>query len=114
MAEPSLTDIFGNGATQDATTFTILKGDLVAVGLTVSANNKGESILAAILKKASQTLTSDNRDVNIDQSVLVYLSNTPSFTTRTSGNTTATYIRDTITIELDKLYSSTEIDPDDY
>jgi hypothetical protein len=114
MAEPTLTDIFGTGALQDATTLTIQKSALQAVGLTVSANNKAEALLSAILKLAAVTLTSDSRDNNIDQSILVDTGNTPSFTTRTSGTTTNTYIRDTITVELDKLYSSTGIDPDDY
>lgn len=114
MAEITLTQVFGAGAIQDATTLTILKSDLVAVGLTASANNNGESLLTAILKLASTNLTTENRDNNIDQSIVVDTDNTPVFTTRTSGTTTNTYIRDTITVELDKLYGSTGIDPDDY
>lgn len=114
MAEPTLQDVFGAGATQDATTLTIAKADLVAVGLTSGSSISSEKLLAAILKLAAVNLTSTNRDNNIDQSVVVDTDNTPTFTTRTSGTTTSVYIRDTITVELDKLYSSTGIDPDDY
>ncbi|QLE59269.1 hypothetical protein [Nostoc sp. TCL26-01] len=114
MAQPTLTDIFGQGATQNGTTLTILKSDLVDAGLTVNSSNSAESLLVAILKKASASLTSENRDSSIDQSVYVDVENQPSFATRINGNTTARYIRDTITIELDKAYNDTGIDPDDY
>lgn len=110
--EPTLEQVFGAGTTQDATSITILKSNLP--GLTASANNSAESLLTGILKRGSVNLTDTNRDSNIDQSVVIDLSATPSFTTRTSGNTTNTYIRNTITVELDKLYGTTEIDPDDY
>lgn len=112
MSEPSLTDVFGTGATQDATTLTILKASLP--GLTASANNTGEALLTGILKRAAANLSETNRDTNIDQSVAVDLSQTPSFTTRTDGTTTNVYIRNTITVELDKVYGTVEIDPDDY
>ncbi|QLE55660.1 hypothetical protein [Nostoc sp. TCL26-01] len=114
MAEPTLIEVFGTGATQDATTLTIQKSALATVGLTVAATNKPEALLTAIVKLGAVSLTSTNRDSNIDQSITIDADNTPSFTTRINGTTTATYIRDTISIELDKPYSSTGIDPDDY
>lgn len=46
-----LTDLFGSGATQNATSLTIVKNDLI--GLTPSLSNSAESLLAAILVKAS-------------------------------------------------------------
>lgn len=110
--EPTLTQVFGAGATQDATTITITKANLV--GLTASANNTAEALLTGILKTAAVNLTDANRDLNIDQSVVIDLSQTPSFTTRINGNTTETYIRNTISVELDKAYGTVEIDPDDY
>lgn len=112
MAEPTLTDVFGAGATQDATTITIVKADLP--GLTASSSNTAEALLTGILKRAAVNLTDTNRDANIDQSVFVDLTQTPSFTTRINGNTTETYIRNTISVELDKAYGTVEIDPDDY
>jgi hypothetical protein len=112
MAEPTLIQVFGANAVQDATTITITKADLV--GLTPSANNTAEALLTGILKTAAVNLTDANREANIDQSVFVDLSQTPSFTTRVNGNTTETYIRNTISVELDKAYGVNEIDPDDY
>lgn len=112
MAEPTLTDIFGAGATQDATTLTIVKANLP--GLTASANNTGEALLTGILKCAAVNANETNRDSNIDQSVVIDLTQTPSFVTRTNGSTTNTYIRNTITVELDKSYGNVDIDPDDY
>jgi hypothetical protein len=114
MAEPTLQQVFGSGATQDATTLTILKSDLQTVGLTLTVDTAAEKLITAILKLAAMTLTSTNRDSNIDQSVLVDVDNSPAFATRVNGNTNMTYIRSTITVELDKAYSSTGINPDDY
>ncbi|MEJ1932389.1 hypothetical protein WDZ92_19305 [Nostoc sp. NIES-2111] len=110
--EPTLEQVFGAGTTQDATSITIPKSNLP--GLTASSSNSAESLLTGILKRTSVNLTETNRDSNINQSVIVDLSATPSFTTRTNGNTTETYIRNTISVELDKAYGTVEIDPDDY
>ncbi|BAT53774.1 hypothetical protein NOS3756_27370 [Nostoc sp. NIES-3756] len=110
--ELTLEQVFGAGTTQDATSITILKANLP--GLTAAANNTAESILTGILKRGAVNLTETNRESNINQSVVVDMSATPSFTTRTNGNTTETYIRNTISVELDKAYGTVEIDPDDY
>lgn len=61
MAEPTLTDVFGAGATQDATTLTILKSDLAGLGLTAAAGNTAESLLISIVLKAAGLLTEVNR-----------------------------------------------------
>ncbi|MBH8561649.1 hypothetical protein I8748_05555 [Nostoc sp. CENA67] len=112
MAEPTLTDVFGAGATQTATTLTIVKADLP--GLTASANNTAESLLAGIAKKAAVTLTEDNRDNNADQSIAINLEEGLTVTNRTINGVSTRYERRTIAIELDKVYGSTGIDPDDY
>jgi hypothetical protein len=57
MAKPTLTEVFGANATQDATTITISKTDLAEIGLTATANNTAESILAALVLKAGKSLT---------------------------------------------------------
>jgi hypothetical protein len=56
-----LTAFFGPGATQDATTITILKADLVStrtplgfIGLTATANNTSESMVAALILKLNE------------------------------------------------------------
>ena len=43
MAEPTLQQVFGSGATQTATTLNILKSDLVAIGLTQATDIAAES-----------------------------------------------------------------------
>lgn len=57
MAEPTLQDVFGTGATQNSTSITIQKSDLAAAGLTAAATNTAESILVAVLKLATDKLT---------------------------------------------------------
>ncbi|MFN6515698.1 MAG: hypothetical protein RMY29_014550 [Nostoc sp. CreGUA01] len=109
MAEPTLQQIFGANATQDATTITITKADLP--GLTASANNKGESLLAAINLKAQQYLTQANFDANIDQSIIVD-KGFSSFVFRGINNDQ--YRTDQITVSLAKLDTNNTIDPDDY
>ena len=111
MAEPSVKLVFGDGATQDATTLTISKADLTSVGLTPSATNTAESLLLAIVLKFKSVLTEAARDTNIDQSVAVVDGFSPSITTRNN----LIYLRNTISVEVDKLMSGADtIDPDDY
>ncbi|WP_427159412.1 hypothetical protein ACQFX9_25835 [Aliinostoc sp. HNIBRCY26] len=114
MAELSLTDIFGANAVQDATTLTITKADLVDVGLTTGTTIAAEKLLVAIIKKAAIKCNPDDRETNADQSVSIEASTVPTFATRVINNVTSPYIRDTFTVELDKAYTSTGIDPDDY
>jgi hypothetical protein len=71
MAEPTITAVFGAGASQTATTITITKSDLVSTGLTASASNTAESLLAAIVLKAKEALTQTAFTTNIDQSITV-------------------------------------------
>jgi len=47
MLNLTLAQVFGAGATQDATTLTIRKSDLP--GLTAAVDNRGEQLLAALL-----------------------------------------------------------------
>lgn len=52
MSVPSLTALLGSQASQDSSSLTIAKTDLVSVGLTPSANNAAESLMLAIIKLA--------------------------------------------------------------
>ncbi|HYX19067.1 MAG TPA: hypothetical protein VE944_32895 [Nostoc sp.] len=109
MAEPTLVEVFGTGATQDATTITIQKSSLLR--LTPSATNTAESLLTGILLKAQAGLSQANFDANIDQSI--YLTDGfPGFTTRGTNNTS--YRVDQLTVNLAKIDTSSVIDPDDY
>ena len=69
MAEPTLVQVFGTGATQTPTSITILKADLT--GLTATANNTAESLYVGIQQRAATYLTSANRLLNPDQSVAI-------------------------------------------
>lgn len=104
MAEPTF---FGTGFSQTATDFTIAKADLP--GLTASSSNTQESLLVALLLKAKATLTQAAADSNPDQSVVVE-DGFASIVTRGSTE----YQRRSLTINLDKVNGSVEIDPDDY
>nr|WP_322714205.1 hypothetical protein [Nostoc sp. ChiSLP03a]MDZ8215430.1 hypothetical protein [Nostoc sp. ChiSLP03a] len=111
MAEPSLTAVFGTNASQTSTDLVIKKSDLSGVGLTASANNTAESLLIAINLKAQESLTEAARETNIDQSVALTDGFSPSITTRNN----AIYLRNTISVEVDKVLTNADvIDPDDY
>ncbi|WP_375514430.1 hypothetical protein [uncultured Nostoc sp.] len=109
MAEPTLTDIFGTGATQDATSITIQKSSLPR--LTASANNTSESLLTAILLKAQVSLSQTSFDANINQSIYVS-AGFSSFTTRGVNNDF--YRVDQLIFNLAKVDTGSIIDPDDY
>jgi hypothetical protein len=109
MSEPTLQQIFGANATQDATTITITKADLP--GLTASSTNRAESLLTAILLKAQNGLPQSTFDTNIDQSIYV-ASGFPGFAFRGTNNDS--YRVDQLTINLAKADTSGTIDPDDY
>ena len=111
MAERTLTEVFGANASQTATDLVIKKSDLTSAGLTASTSNTAESLLLAVALKAQETLTDAARDTNIDQSVAITDGFSPSITTRNN----AIYLRNTISIEVDKLLTGADvIDPDDY
>jgi hypothetical protein len=107
MAEPTLIEVFGAGATQTATSITILKADLT--GLTPSATNTAESLFAGIVIKAGAALTTTNRDSNPDQSIAIE----QGFDQLAYRGSTA-YYQSARTITLQKLNTSAAIDPDDY
>ncbi|MFM6312633.1 MAG: hypothetical protein ACKPGB_31080, partial [Dolichospermum sp.] len=71
MPEPTLTEVFGAGATQTATTITISKEALTTVGLTATTTNSAESLLAAILLIAKNNLTETKYELNVDQSIVI-------------------------------------------
>ncbi|MCM0591336.1 MAG: hypothetical protein KA716_31895 [Gloeotrichia echinulata DEX184] len=109
MAEPTLQQVFGAGASQTATTLTITKSDLLR--LTESASNTAEQLLSAILITAQQHLTQANFDANIDQSLVIaggYTSNPVRGTNNTQ------YRSDQLTVTLSKVDTQTTIEPDDY
>ncbi|MBD2568368.1 hypothetical protein [Anabaena lutea] len=109
MAEPTITQVFGSGASQTATTVTITKADLP--GLTASPSNTAESLLAAIILFAKSFLTQTAFDANTDQSIYIE-TGFASFTNRGTNNDS--YRVDQLTINLAKIDSGSTLDPDDY
>ncbi|MBD2628841.1 hypothetical protein [Trichormus variabilis] len=107
MAEPTLQQIFGTGATQTSTTVTFLKSD---IGVT-AAEASGEAVLAGTALKAKEYLTQANFDANIDQSVVVE-EGFSSFVTRGESNTS--YRNDQLTLTFSKVDSGATLNPNDY
>lgn len=113
MAEPTITQVFGAGATQSGSSITILKSDLEAVGLTPSASNTAESLLTAIFLIARASLSQANFESNPDQSIVI----APGFDSivqRDDGaGGIASYRQNQFNLNLHKPDSDI-IDPDDY
>lgn len=109
MAEPTLTQVFGAGATQTATTITIVKADLP--GLTASATNRAESLIVGILLKALPGLTKAGFEADTNQNIYIE-SGYPAFSFRGTNNDS--YRIDQLTVNLAKLDTLATIDPDDY
>ena len=65
MAEPTLAEVFGAGASQTAQQIVIQKADLASVGLSSSPNNRAEQLLVAIMMKAALALTESARTTDI-------------------------------------------------
>jgi hypothetical protein len=112
MPEPTLTQIFGAGATQSATVLTIAKADLAAVGLTPSETNTAESLFVALLLLAKQYLTVTNQELNADQSITLAEQDFDFQTLVTRNN--VTYRQSTYTARLRRLDTANVIDPNDY
>jgi hypothetical protein len=110
MAEPLLTDVFGAGVTQDATTITIFKSDLP---MTATATNRAEQIFAAIVKKASTVLTATAFSSNSDRSINI-APGYDSLAYRTIGTTQETLLQTQLTINFAKIQTSSGVTPDDY
>jgi hypothetical protein len=101
MADPTIQDVFGAGATQTATT------------LTASATNGGEAVAMGIVLKLQTTLTTAARDADLDRSLAVERS-FDQIVTRTVGTTTNDYYQSGFTVTAQKLNAAGAIDADDY
>jgi hypothetical protein len=109
MAEPTLAAVFGAGASQDGSTLTISKADLIAVGLTPSASNTAESLLAAIAKLAANSLTAPNLQANPDQNISIQVANTSVY-----ESPFGTKMRHNMLISFDSDFANAGIIPDNY
>jgi hypothetical protein len=110
MAEPTLQEVFGAGATQTATTITILKADL---DMTATATNRGEQCFAAIVKKASGKLTTTEFATNANQSITI-AAGFDSLAYRTIGTVQETLLQTQLTLNFAKVQTTSGVTPDDY
>jgi hypothetical protein len=110
MAEPTLQEIFGANATQNATDIIIKKADLP---MTAAETNRGEQVLAGIIKKASTSLTDANFSNNPDQSISI-AAGFDQLAYRTVNNNQITLAQTQLTIGFAKVYTTAGITPDDY
>ena len=110
MAEPTLTDVFGAGATQTATTITILKADL---DITATSSNKAEGLAAAIFKKMAGNLTQTAFNADADRSIYIAQS-FDSVGSRTVGSTTTQLLLSAWNIVFAKIQATSSITPNDY
>jgi hypothetical protein len=111
MAEPTIQDIFGAGATQTATSITILKADLPT--LTASLTNRGEQMFMAILLRARQNLTVAARNLDLDRSVAIE-DGFDQVLSRTVDGTTNNYYQSGITISAQKINTNSALNANDY
>jgi hypothetical protein len=107
MAEPTLQQVFGANASQDLTTITIKKSDLS--GLTASATNSAEALLAAIILKSQAYLSDANQTNNPDQSITID-TGIGSITTRNNES----YREYNLNVTFSKLDTESTINPNDF
>jgi|SRR6476469_4156327 len=105
--QPTIQQVFGPGATQDADSITILKADLP--GLTAAANNNGEQLFAGVVNRARIYLTEANQASNPDQSI-TFGETFSSFVSRNSQN----YRQNQVPVNFQKLDTDADIEPDEY
>ncbi|MEH1857491.1 MAG: hypothetical protein V7L21_05715 [Nostoc sp.] len=118
MAEPTLVQIFGTGATRLASGATtpssglfIPDSALQTAGLNTPSTGSAEGHLAAVVLNAKTYLTQANFDANIDQSLII-ANGYSSFTTRGTNNDS--YRQDQLTLTLAKIDIGATLDPDSY
>lgn len=93
MAEPTLTSVFGDGATQDGTILTVAKADL---SITASATNTAESLFVGTFLKAAETLNPSAQAANPDIQITIDKDSSASF-----SRNSRSYIRHTYLVTLD-------------
>lgn len=69
MAEPTLQQVFGAGASQTDDLLVVSKVDMGEVGLKASANNSAESLWLSLLLLAQRNLSTANLVLNPEQSI---------------------------------------------
>ena len=116
MAEPTIVQVFGTGATRLASGASapsaglfIPDSALQAAGLATPTTASAEGHFVALLLNARTYLTQANFDANTDQSLLL-ANGYSSFVTRGTSD----YRQDQITVSMAKIDTAATIDPDSY
>lgn len=113
--ELSLSDVFGPGATQTATSITILKADLA--GLTPDANNRADSLVAGITNLWAAAYTVEVRAADKNVSLTVLPQARQIFNDQQVINNQlveTSYLNKPFSINMYSLYSSSPPVPNDY
>jgi len=110
MSEPTLAQVFGDNASQNATQLIISKADLAVVGLTASATNNPEGLIVALLLKAAAYLNETTQSTNPDIQITIDEGNFQTLVTRNNAN----YRQATFAVTLQSPDITFTIDPDNY
>ena len=111
MAEPTLTQVFGPGATLTATSLNILLADLSANGLDITGSPTAEGLLVALLMEIRKILTEVNYGTNLDQSIYIE----DGFSTENiRGVANSAFKVEPVIVNLTRPKTSTIFDPNAY
>jgi hypothetical protein len=111
MAEPTIEQVFGANTTQDSVRVTIAKADFPTQGLTATASNNAEGILAYILLQSATVLTEQNRLTDLANRNIAVTYSGQDLVDQGGGNV---YRRDTYQVSLYTPTTIQAIDPDNY
>ncbi|MBK1987288.1 hypothetical protein A0J48_007020 [Sphaerospermopsis aphanizomenoides BCCUSP55] len=112
MAEPLLTDVFGDAASQTTSNLSVNKADFTT--LTPSATNTAESMAVAILLRWEQSLTPEAQNSNPDQSLRVERGTEAVVSVFNADNTVSQFKEFPFTITLRQPYVAPTIDPNQF
>jgi predicted protein tyrosine phosphatase len=107
MAEPTLIEVFGENALQDATTVTLAKADYAT--LTAATENTAESLFVGMMLKAATKLNTNNQAADPDIQVTIDKDSQTGITRNSQA-----YIRHTYIVNLDVPDLTSTVDPDSF
>ena len=112
MAEKTLQEVFGAGATQSSTSITILKADLA--NLVATSNNNADSLSVGLLNRFVSAYPATARQADKAVSLNANLSPIPSVEGDFSVTPNVAYTVSNYQIGVYKLFPSSTPSPNDY